>query len=102
MSANAFQVLSPWAEADPVPVKGINPRVGPLAGKRLGLLLNSKRAAGPILESVERRLRAQYPDLAFTSFANLVPNELAIETPRRDEFKKFVDESDAIIAAVGD
>ena len=49
--ANTFEVLSPWAEADPVPARGITPRVSSLAGKKIGLFRNNKRAAQPLMEA---------------------------------------------------
>ena len=102
MAANSFSVLSPWAEADPVPARGISPRVTDLKGKKIGLLLNSKRAAGPVLDEVEKRLKAQVPGLEFFRFANLTPNEMAVETANKDRFEDWVKSVDAVVAAVGD
>ena len=35
-----YEVLSPWADVDAVPLKGISPRVANLSGKKIGLLSN--------------------------------------------------------------
>ena len=32
-----YEVLNPWAEVDPIPLKGIAPRVADLTGKTMGL-----------------------------------------------------------------
>ena len=48
--SNGYEVLSPWAEADPIPFRGISPRLGTLEGKKIGLLANSKRAAAPTMQ----------------------------------------------------
>jgi hypothetical protein len=40
MLGNEYEVLGPWAEADPIPSRGINPRITDLAGKKIGLYRN--------------------------------------------------------------
>ena len=45
-----YEVLSPWAVVDPVPLRGLASRLDSLDGKTIGLFKNFKRAAGPILE----------------------------------------------------
>ena len=97
-----YEVLSPWAEADPVPWKGINERLEGVSGKRIGLLRNSKRTAEPALKAVEDRLKKRMPDTAFEWFSNLEPNTVAAETGLKDEFEKWLDGVDAVISAYGD
>ena len=97
-----YEVLSPWAEADPVTQRGINPRLTDLAGKKIGLLRNSKRAAEPSLKIVEDRLKKRYPTLQFSWFANLTPNEMSITQDIKDDFEKWIKEVDAVIASYGD
>jgi len=97
-----YEVLSPWAEADPIPLKGISPRIESLAGKKIGLFRNSKRAALPILNVVERRLREKFPTAEFTEFANLRPNEMIIEQDAKTEFEAWLKGVDAVIATFGD
>ncbi|HUT68030.1 MAG TPA: hypothetical protein VMW86_05735 [Dehalococcoidales bacterium] len=97
-----YEVLSPWAEADPVPFRGISPRVDSLDGKKIGLLRNSKRAAQPTLQVVEERLKERFPAAEFSWFSNLKPNETAIEQGRKDEFEDWLKGVDAVIAAFGD
>ncbi len=58
----SYEVLSPWAEADPISLKGLTaPRVTDLAGKKIGLLINDKRAAPPVRTVVERKLKERFP-----------------------------------------
>jgi len=38
-----FEVLSPWADVDPIPLRGISPRLSSLAGKKIGIFVNPKR-----------------------------------------------------------
>jgi hypothetical protein len=99
---NSYEVLSPWAEADPIPCKGINKRLTDLAGKKIGLLRNSKRTAEPTLKVVEERLKSRYPTASFSWFANLKPNEMAIESGIKEDFEKWLKGVDAVIASYGD
>ena len=59
--ANLYEVLSPWAEADPIPLQGLSPRVDKLDGKKIGLLCNNKRAAPLILDITEKLLKKNSP-----------------------------------------
>jgi len=105
MSANTenfYEVLSPWAEADPVAYRGISPRVGDPNGKAIGLLCNSKRVAPPTLKAVESRLKKQYPKASISWFYNTVPNETMDQQPRKGEFEEWLKGVDVIIAAYGD
>jgi hypothetical protein len=97
-----YEVLSPWAEADPVPWRGINPRLTDLAGRKIGLLRNSKRAAEPSLQVVADRLKKRYPTIEFSWFANLRPNEMSVAQDIKDDFEKWLKEVDAVIASYGD
>jgi hypothetical protein len=97
-----YEVLSPWAEADPIPFRGISPRVESLAGKTIGLFRNSKRAAFPIMKVVEKRLKEKFPTAEFTEFANLRPNEVIIEQDAKDKFEAWLKGVDAVVAAYGD
>jgi hypothetical protein len=97
-----YEVLSPWAEADLVPWKGINPRLNDLAGKKIGLLRNSKRAAEPSLQILADRLKKRYPTIQFSWFANLRPNEMSVAQDIKDDFEKWLKGVDAVIASYGD
>jgi hypothetical protein len=101
-SGNTYEVFSPWAEADPVPWRGINPRLTDLAGKKIGLLRNSKRAAEPSLKAVADRLKKRYPTIQFSWFANLKPNEMSIAQDIKDDFEKWIKGVDAVVASYGD
>jgi hypothetical protein len=96
------ETLSPWAEADPVPFRGISPRIETLAGKKIGLFRNSKRAASPILDVVERRLKEKFPTAEFTEFANLRQNETITGGDGKEKFEEWVEGVNAVITAFGD
>ena len=98
-----YQVLSPWAEADPIPLRGLSaPRVDTLAGKKIGLFVNYKRAARPIAESVERRLKAMYPDSQISYFVSTEWNVSVAETKNKDKFEAWARGVNAVILSVGD
>jgi hypothetical protein len=96
-----YEVLNPWAEADPVPLKGLSARVDDLAGKRIGLFRNSKRAAPLALDAVKRKLKERYPSLEFSPFA-LMPNAGVLETEDKARFEEWIKEVDGVIFAFGD
>ncbi|HSW39460.1 MAG TPA: hypothetical protein VLL97_08215 [Acidobacteriota bacterium] len=99
---NHYEVLSPWADVDPIPVRGISPRLDTLKGKNIGLFANFKRAARPITDEVERRLKERYPTIRTSLFHSTLPNVDETETVNREKFEAWAKEMDAVVAAVGD
>ena len=97
-----FVVLSPWADVDPIPLLGISPRISNLAGKKIGLFVNPKRAAMPIAESIQKRLGAMYPDIQISIFHSTTPNVNEIETKNKEKFSAWAKSVDAVIGVVGD
>jgi hypothetical protein len=97
-----FKVLNPWAEVDPITPRGISPRLNSLAGKKIGLFVNFKRASRPIAASVERRLKAMYPDCQTSLFDSRGANVVETETKNRENFIAWAKGVDAVILAVGD
>ncbi len=97
-----YEVLSPWAEADPKPLRGIAPRVTDLGGKKIGLLCNPKRAAQPILTVAERLLKEKFPTSEIGWFRSQSFSVSALEPDRKTEFEDWIKGVDAVVAAVGD
>jgi len=97
-----YEVLSPWAEADPIPLKGLAPRLDRLDNKKIGLLCNSKRAAPHILDVTERLLKEKFPGVQLTRFEGRSFSVSALEPARKTEFEDWLKGVDAVIAAVGD
>ncbi len=97
-----YEVLSPWAEVDPVPLRGISPRLNTLAGKKIGLFANFKRAARPMAAAVEKRLKEKFPTCETSLFDSREPNVTETETKNRDKFTAWAKEMDAVVAMVGD
>src|SRR5512137_567691 len=97
-----FVVLSPWADVDPILLRGISPRIPTLAGKKIGLFVNPKRAAMPIAESIQKRLGTMYPDIQIIIFHSTTPNVNEIETKNKEKFTAWAKGVDAVIGVVGD
>jgi hypothetical protein len=98
----SYEVLSPWAEADPIPLKGLAPRVADLAGKRIGLLCNSKRAAPLILNAAERILKQKFPTSKTSWFRARSFSVSSLEPENLERFEDWIKGVDAVVAAVGD
>ncbi len=97
-----YEVLSPWAEADPIPFRSISPRVTDLAGKKIGLFRNFKRAAKPVMLVVERELKKKFPTAEFSWFESTLANVLETETENKEKFIKWIKGIDTAILGVGD
>ena len=104
MSTTAtHEVLSPWADADPVQPRGLSaPRLTDLDGKKIGLFHNIKRAGGPILKVVEKRLSERYPKAEFTWYRAQSMSVSELEPQNRDNFRERTSGVDAVVLAVAD
>jgi hypothetical protein len=94
-----YEVLAPWAEIDPTPVRIISPRLDTLAGRKIGLFANIKPAARPILAEVEKNLKTRFPDVQISVFQAKQWNQQQADRPR---FEAWVKGVDAAVVAVGD
>jgi hypothetical protein len=99
-----YEVLSPWAEADPRPLQGITPRLSELNGKRIGLYANYKRAAVPIQNAVETALQSRLGDqIGIRRFAQKGANDIGSDPEEGPRFAEWLEkEVDAVVVAVGD
>ena len=97
-----FEVLSPWAEADPIPLKGLSPRLDVLSGKKIGLLQNNKRAAEPVLNTIQTKLKERFPDIEFSRIKANTFSISDLEPERQQELVDWISSVDAVIAAVAD
>ena len=97
-----YSVLSPWAEVDPVPLKGIAPRLDDLSGKKIGLFCNFKPAARPVLTAVGDRLRERYPASELIWYDSPVTNVGQLNGAEKVKFDDWLNKVDAAVLAVGD
>jgi hypothetical protein len=97
-----YEALNPWADIDPIPVRGISPRLDSLAGKKIGLFANFKRASVPIATEVEKRLKEKFPKIETVLFHSTLPNVDESETVNKERFAAWAKGVDAVIGMVGD
>jgi hypothetical protein len=99
-----YEVLSPWAEVDPISFRGLAaPRLTNLAGKKIGLFASSKPISKRIIDAVEARLKEKSPTTETSVWVGQGPwSVVQVDTDRRESYKDWVKGVDAVIAAVGD
>jgi hypothetical protein len=99
-----YEVLSPWAEVDPIQFRGLTaPRLADLAGKKIGLFASSKPISRRIMTAVEAKLKERFPSCETSWYVGEGSwAVLQIETQNREKYKDWVKGVDAVIAAVGD
>jgi hypothetical protein len=97
-----YEVLGPWAEADPVPAKGLAERVNDLGGKTIGFFRNSKRASRPILANLEAKLKQRYPSLNVSYFTFLPNDDVEATSGLLVKFEEWLKGVDAVVLAYGD
>ena len=99
----SYEVISPWAEADITPPRGLTAeRPTDLNGKKVGLYYMWKRASKPILEVVERELKKRFPAAAFSWYQESEMNKPEIESHNKAQFEAWLKGLDTAIFAYGD
>lgn len=101
-AAARYEVLSPWAEVDPVPLRGLSPRLDSLAGKKIGIFANYKRAALPVAAAIEKELKTLYPTSETVLFHSSEWNVTEVETADREKFTAWAKGVDAVVGVIGD
>jgi hypothetical protein len=97
-----YEVLSPWAESDTIPPRGISPRLETLAGKKIGLFINTKRAAKPMAAAIAKRLEEKFPTSETSLFASPLSTVILRESKDGDQFTAWLKSVNAVILLVGD
>jgi hypothetical protein len=101
-TGSVYEVLNPWAEADPILLRGISPRLTDLSGKKIGLLRNNKRAAEPILIVAARKLKERFPTIEFSWYRGQTFSVSELEKENKTKFEDWLNGVDAVVGAVGD
>jgi hypothetical protein len=94
-SSETLKVLNPRGERDPVPARGISPRVAKLAGKKIGLYWNGKQDGDYFWDTIEKLLQKKFPTATVLRYNG--PGDLG-ETIAA----KMAKEVDTFIYGVGD
>ncbi|OGN94992.1 MAG: hypothetical protein A2Y89_03020 [Chloroflexi bacterium RBG_13_51_18] len=98
-----YEVISPWAEADPVPPRGLTvERPTDLNGKTIGLFHIWKRASKPILEVMERELKKRFPAARFSWYTESRMNTPEIESDNIAKYEAWLKGLDTVLFAYGD
>ena len=97
-----YEVMNPWADVDPIPPKGISPRLDSFDGKKIGLFANSKRSAVPQARTVERKLKEKFSTIQTDMYHAPDPNYIAKDSPEWGKFSAWIQTVDAIVLMVGD
>jgi len=114
--SSQYEALSPWAEAEPIPLRGISPRLSGLADKKIGLFtLTYKHASARVNSVVEKKLKERFPTVQFSYFERSRGADIDIGQGRKGEFMDPAQDSkdlasfedwikgvDAVVGAVGD
>ena len=99
---NIYEVLSPWAEADPTPLRGIMPRIPDISEKKIGFFYNSKRAAYPTFTLLEKELKTKFPSAEIEWYKYSEVNVPEIETKNRAAFEEWLKSQDVVVLTYGD
>ncbi len=97
-----YEVLTPWAEVDPIPALGISTRVTDLTDKTIGLFDSTKHAARGILTVVEAKLRERFPNSKFSWFTAGTFYHGDIYEKNKPRFEEWIKSVDTVVLAVGD
>jgi hypothetical protein len=102
--SDQYEVLSPWAEVDPIPFRGLSaPRLTDLAGKKIGLFASSKPISSRIMKAFEVQFKKRFPSTETIWYVGQGSwAVLQLETANRERYKEWVNGVDAVVAAVGD
>jgi hypothetical protein len=111
-----YEALNPWAEADPIPLNRISPRLGDLADKKIGLFtMVYKHASARVNGAIERKLKERFPAAEFSHYDRTRAGDLdnsrdqigiAVDPMQNERdlaaFEDWVKGVDAVVGAVGD
>jgi hypothetical protein len=98
-----YEVLSPWGEVDPVPPRGILPRVTDLSGKTIGLFSFFKPVGPPLMREIERQLKERFPTAKFSHYQYPVHSvEIAEDDNYKASFEEWLKGVDTVVTGHGD
>ncbi len=94
----SLKVYSPEAEVQKPPEVKMAPRLGDLAGKKIGIINNTKAGADKVQPYLEAALKKLYPTVQLTKYS-ISYNAYA---GKEADLKKAADASDGVIVLLGD
>lgn len=93
-----LEILHPRGELFTPPLIPVSPRLSTLAGKKIGILNNTKPGADSFLPFMEEALKEAFPTVEFKTFVisyNAYPG-------KAKDLKALADWSDGVIGLLGD
>lgn len=102
MNTPTYQALSPWADADAVPLQGIAERLTVTPGLRIGIFQNCKRAARLAADAVEKHLGALLEGATFTRYQYTSVNVPELQSAGAEAFRSWLQTVDAVVLCVAD
>jgi hypothetical protein len=90
-----LELLNPCGEIEPANTYALTPRIGDLAGKRVGLYWNGKPGIDNFFTVIEENLKKRFPDVNTTLLRG------AMEITDKD-VQTWAPQIDTFIYAVGD
>ena len=94
-----LEVLNPRGEVESTPQVSASPRLGSLAGKKIGIVTNGKPGGEMLLPYVQEEMMKRIPGIEFRKW--LAPHQVspAVKEPI---LKEVVAYADGVIALTGD
>lgn len=97
-----YEVLSPWADVDPMPLKGNSPRVTDLRDKTIGFFTNIIDIAPATAMEIERQLKMRFPTVKFSHFHYPKHVKEVVNDPEyKDSFERWVKGIDTVVTCYG-
>ena len=95
--AVTLEVMNPRGEISPKPLLGIQPRVSGLAGKKIGLVDNTKTGVKLFFDRLEQELKGRFPTATILRF-----RKTGYSDRQEALYKEVAAKSDTFIFAIGD
>ena len=99
MSEVTLQVFNPRAEVESVPQISASPRLGSLAGKKIGILKNGKTGGEMLLPYLEETLKKRIRDVELRTWFVPFARPPEVKEPMLTEIAEY---GDGAIALMGD
>lgn len=101
--SQTYTVLSPWAKSDYLVKYPINPRLGDLKGKTIGLYASFKEYHPFFMRELERQLAEVLPETKFSHYTYIVDTKEIRDDPENyPVFEAWLDGVDAVVGVGAD
>ncbi|MFC1965617.1 hypothetical protein ACFLWI_01530 [Chloroflexota bacterium] len=91
MSGVTLRVFNPRAEIESTPPVSASPGLGSLAGRKIGILNNSKGGGDMLQPCLEKVLKRRFPDIEFRTWRVPFTESPDVKEPRLREIVEYGD-----------